>query len=534
MAIHFLVAASAALHAPLRAVAPPIFTQTTRWPLRCTQIACTADPLAIADPALDGVPNQVEVSPLAGAAADPAIIAAAPDPPPFEEPGPVEDALAGLTVAFAVLSKAIACSAIVGVEPLVGVWSSVAVGAAAPAFGMRPGVMAGAAAVCAVPLGVFVSANGPELLPFVVLLAAAIEGVVGALRLTRYIDLVSPSVLAGFLNALGVLLFTSQLKVFAAAPDEYAAIGVAATSALIAQLLPRVTSVAVPAGLVGLTVASAAGPLLGLPLVSLASTTADAQAFAGGLASLPRPVDLPALASLVGGSADAFLLALPTAASVAFISLLETLLAAKLVDDLKCEELCVFFYDDDDVGVGEETCVDVVAGTTPALAAAPRSEVRDVPTDSVVALAVGNGISALLGGFGGCGLIPQTVLNLNSGGGGRLSSLAYAAAMATFVVALAPLVGQISQAALAGLMISVAFSTVQWAPTKAAIEAALAGDGDERAAVEARVNLAALLVAMVACYEVDFAAGIAIGVAVDVGLTALVARGEEAEAPSSG
>ena len=59
----------------------------------------------------------------------------------------------------------------------------VAVGAAAPAFGMRPGVMAGAAAVCAVPLGVFVSANGPELLPFVVLLAAAIEGVVGALRL---------------------------------------------------------------------------------------------------------------------------------------------------------------------------------------------------------------------------------------------------------------------------------------------------------------------------------------------------------------
>ena len=194
--------------------------------MRCTQIACTADPLAIADPALDSV-------------------AAAPDPPPFEEPGPVEDALAGLTVAFAVLSKAIACSAIVGVEPLVGVWSSVAVGAAAPAFGMRPGVMAGAAAVCAVPLGVFVSANGPELLPFVVLLAAAIEGVVGALRLTRYIDLVSPSVLAGFLNALGVLLFTSQLKVFAAAPDEYAAIGVAATSALIAQLLPRVTSVAV-------------------------------------------------------------------------------------------------------------------------------------------------------------------------------------------------------------------------------------------------------------------------------------------------
>ena len=235
-------------------------------------------------------------------------------------------------------------------------------------------------------------------LPTVVTRAAAIDAVVLGLRLTRYIDLVSPSVLAGFLNAPGVLL-DALLKARVAAHDEYAAIGVAAPSALIAQLLPQ-TSVAVDAGgaVVGLTVASAAGPLLGLPLVSLASTTADAQAFAGGLALLPRPVDLPALASLVGGSADAFLLALPTAASVAFISLLETLRAAKLVDDLKCEELCVFFYDDDDeASARSTTCRDVVAGTTRArFVAAPRSEVRDVATDSVVALAVGNGISEMV------------------------------------------------------------------------------------------------------------------------------------------
>lgn len=87
--------------------------------------------------------------------------------------------------------------------------------------------------------------------------------------------------------------------------------------------------------------------------------------------------------------------------SKAFISLLETLLAARVVDDRKCEELCSFFYDEN----GE------LVITGPDGQPAP----VDVPTSTVLSLAAGNGLSVLFGGFGGCGLVPQTVLNLNSG-----------------------------------------------------------------------------------------------------------------------
>ena len=90
-------------------------------------------------------------------------------------PGVVDEALAGLSVAFSLLPKAIACASIVGVDPLVGVWSSVVMGVAAPLVGMRPGVIAGSAAVVAVPLGAFVAAHGPELVPVVVVEAAALQ-----------------------------------------------------------------------------------------------------------------------------------------------------------------------------------------------------------------------------------------------------------------------------------------------------------------------------------------------------------------------
>jgi len=191
------------------------------------------------------------------------------EPPAFEEPGPVQDALSGLTVAFSLLSKAIACSAIVGVDPLTGIWSSVVMGLAAPALGMRTGVIVGSAAVVAVPLGSFVAANGPDLIPLVVLLAALIEAAVGALGLIRAVELVSPQVLAGFLNGLGALLFVSQLKVFSSAPELWPAVGTAALCAVVTLLLPRFTSASVPSSLVGLGLASAAGPALGLQLATL-------------------------------------------------------------------------------------------------------------------------------------------------------------------------------------------------------------------------------------------------------------------------
>jgi len=381
-----------------------------------------------------------------------------------------------VNVAFSLLSKAVACSVIVGVDPLAGLWSSVALGGASLVGGMRPGVVAGSAAVVAVPLGAFAAAHGTALVPLVVLLAAVLEGVAGALGLARAVDLVSAEVLAGFLNALGAALLASQV---ANLSSPYAA-GVAALCVALTCLLP---SKPIPSSLVGLAVASAAGAALGLDGLAVANPAA----FLGGLAALPTPPDLVPLLN-----ADAVAIALPAAFGIAFISILETLLAARVVDDNRCEELCTFFYDED----GEV----VLEGDGRPL---------DVPTSSVLALSLGNAVSAVTGGFGGCGLVPQTVLNLQSGGAGSASVAAYASSMVLFGLVLAPAVGQISAAALAGVLVCVSIDTVQWRATIDTLRAAL-DDNDD-----ARRRLVVLAVTGVLCYEAGFAVGIVAGVGLD-------------------
>ncbi len=403
------------------------------------------------------------------------IAATSQEPPP--QPTLAAETLSGINVAFSLLSKAVACSAIVGVDPLAGLWSSVALGGASLVGGMRPGVIAGSAAVVAVPLGAFAATHGTALVPLVVLLAALLEGMAGALGLARAVDLVSAEVLAGFLNALGAALLMSQV---ANLSSPYAA-GVAGLCVALTRLLP---SKPIPSSLVGLGVASAVGSVLGLDGLAAG---ADAAAFTGGLAALPTPPDLAPLLN-----ADAVAIAFPAACGIAFISILETLLAARVVDDNRCEELCTFFYDENDEIVLE-------GGQGP----------LGVPTSSVLALSLGNAVSAATGGFGGCGLVPQTVLNLQSGGAGAASVAAYASSMALFGLVLAPAVGQVSAAALAGVLVSVSIDTIQWRPSIDTLRAALDDDDD------ARRRLVVLVVTAVLCYEVGFAAGIVAGVALD-------------------
>ncbi|CAJ1380739.1 unnamed protein product [Effrenium voratum] len=401
---------------------------------------------------------------------------------PKEAKAVVEEVLAGVSVAFSLLSKALACSAIVGTGPLVGLWSCVALGLASIA-GMRPGVVAGSAAVVVVPLGGFVAQNGAHglaLVPLVVTLAALLQLCAGVLGLARAVDLVSKEVLAGFLNALGLALLVSQLGAMAT-PQ---AAGLALICAALTQLLP---SAPVPSSLVGLAVACGVGVALHFDVPTLAEKAKDPVAFAGGLAALPH-FQLPQLPSI-----DDISIALPCAVSIAFIALLETLLAARVVDDRKCEELCTFFYDES----GELVI-------TPDGEAAP----VDVPTSTVLSLAAGNGLSVLFGGFGGCGLVPQTVLNLNSGGGGPISVGSYAVSMVLFAVVLAPIVGQISVPALAGIMVAVSLDTMQFGPTRDAFKAAIANE-------DARMRFGVLVATAVLCYQVDFAVGIVSGVLLD-------------------
>jgi SulP family sulfate permease len=139
-------------------------------------------------------------------------------------------------------------------------------------------------------------------------------------------------------------------------------------------------------------------------------------------------------------------------------------------------------------------------------------------------MSIGNIISALLGGFGGCGLIPQTVLNVKSGGEGHFSSISYAVAMTSFVLVFAPFVGQISQAALSGIMIGVAFDTVAWESSLRTIISAINPEyhRDKSKAIISRaqrlIDFLALSISTVLCYSGNLAVGIIAGVIIQRGL----------------
>ncbi len=283
-----------------------------------------------------------------------------------------------------------------------------------------------------------------------------------------------------------------------AAGALYPAISMSALCFAIVQVLPLVTK-AVPSSLIGLAIASGVGTALKLPLATLSSSASEGT-FTGGLSALPRIVDLGQLKSMAM-TPSTVKLVLPAAISIALIALVETLLAGKVVDDM----------------IGDDRTIQ-------------EAKNDDVPTRSVIAMSIGNIISSLLGGFGGCGLIPQTVLNLKSGGKGHFSSISYALAMASFVLVFAPFVGQISQSALSGIMICVALDTVAWESSLRTIMSAinLEYHRDESKAIMSRaqrlIDVLALSISTIVCSSGKLAVGIIAGVLVQCGLLSACRR----------
>lgn len=395
-----------------------------------------------------------------------------------------DEVLSGLVVALASIPSSIAFANIAGVNPLIGIWSSVLLGIASAVFGGCPGLISGAAGVVVVPLAPLIATHGVAYMFPAVMLAASIQLACAALKAGKLVELVDDNVMKGFLNGLGLLLFKSQLSTFSAlsGPAFNAAVGVAAASAAITKLLPMIT-LAVPSSLVAVLGATIISSVANLPLQTL-SDYAGAAAFSGGLALLPK-------FSLAGFSAVPFGLATlkivaPAAISIAAISVLETLLAGKVFDD--CRTMVKAGVVDGDCPVEPITVADngrLLNG-----------------------LGFGTLLSGVFGGFGGCGLIPQTLLNMQSGGRGSLSSLSYAFSMALAVLFFAPMIGNIPLAALAGVMLSVAASTVQVSDTLTSAKNALSG------AKGGLVGFLALAATSVTAFKVDMAGGIFVGVAI--------------------
>ena len=319
------------------------------------------------------------------------------------------DLLAGIVVALALIPEAIGFSVIAGVDPRVGLYASVAIAMVIAFLGGRPGMISAATAAVAVLVTPLVREHGVQYLFAATIFMGLIQAVAGMLRMDLLMQFVSRSVITGFVNALAILIFLAQLPQLTDVGWQTHAM-VAAGLAII-YLLPRITR-AVPSPLVAILLLTAASIGLGLPV----HTVADMGKLPEGLPSFGLPH--------VPLTLETLRIILPYSVTMAAVGLLESLLTAQIVDDMT----------DTDSNKQRE-CLGQGGA---------------------------NVASALLGGMGGCAMIGQSVINVASGGRGRLSTFVAGAFLLFLLSVLGPWVGQVPMPALVAVMIMVSIGTFSW------------------------------------------------------------------------
>ncbi|WP_207283540.1 SulP family inorganic anion transporter [Pseudomonas sp. FW300-N2F2] len=328
------------------------------------------------------------------------------------------DTLAGLTTSFALLPECIAFALVAHLNPLMGLYGAFILCTLTALFGGRPGMVSGAAGSMAVVIVALVVQHGVQYLLATVLLGGLIMMAFGLLRLGKLVRMVPHPVMLGFVNGLAIVIALAQLEHFKngeawlSGPPLYLMAGLVALTMAIVYLLPRLTR-SVPPALVAILGVGLAVDLLGLPT----RTLGDMAHIAGGLPTFALP-DIP-------WNLETLQIVAPYAVIMAMVGLLETLLTLNLTDDI--------------------------------------TESRGYPDRECVALGAANMASGLLGGMGGCAMIGQTMINLSSGGRGRLSGVVAGVMVLLFVLFLSPLIERIPLAALVGVMFVVSQQTFAWA-----------------------------------------------------------------------
>lgn len=386
--------------------------------------------------------------------------------------------LAGLAVGVATIPTSVSYATVVGINPLLGIWNSAIIGFVITAVGGAPGLIAGSAGVTALPMAKLAASHGLPFMSAALVLSSLLQIAFGVLQLSSVMKIVTEPVICGFLNAFGIFLVQSQLKVFSSGPIQQLqwlpaqqllpSLFTAALCISVIKLVPRWKQCRLPPSMLGIAVSSAVSRLAGFPIKSL-SDLVGAESFRGGLAALPSfmgmpkvPLDLSTLSALSSA-----------AVGTAVICVVETLLAERIAcDQYRCK-----------VALFEE----------------------DRPDRSIIGLGLGNLVSSLFGGFGGCGLIPNTLLNGSSGGEGYASGFSYSISLALAVILFSPLLGAIPMAALSGLMLTVALTTVQWAETLHLCRGVLKG-------WQPTADWLAMVASTAVCYRVDMGVGTAVGV----------------------
>ena len=296
----------------------------------------------------------------------------------------VSNVLSGFTVSLAMIPEAVAFAFVAGVSPIVGLWTTVVMGFFAAAFGAGRGSMTGASGACAVVMTSLVAAHGPAYLSAAALLAGLYQVACGALGLGKFIRLVPHPVMLGFVNGLAIVMTRAQLTHFrdpltgsllrGARGLTMAALTVA-TMALV-KLIPKLTT-ALPPSLLAVGIVTTATRLLRLPATTLVDI-AGAETFAGGVSVLPK-LGIPAMGALTADPLRFLGVIAPYAVTMGTVGLLESLLTVQLLDGL---------VDDGRRGSTRKECV---------------------------GQGLGNVAAGLTSGMGGCALIGQSLINVQSG-----------------------------------------------------------------------------------------------------------------------
>ena len=321
------------------------------------------------------------------------------------------DLLAGLVVALALIPEAIAFSLIAGVDPKVGLYASFSIAVITAIAGGRPGMISAATAATAVLMVTLVKDHGLQYLLAATVLAGLLQIGMGLLKLGFVMRYVSKSVMTGFVNALAILIFMAQVPELDPARVTMLTYVLVAAGLAIIYLFPRITK-AVPSPLVTIIVLTALTFLFGWDVRTV-----------GDLGALPD--SLPVfLIPQIPLTVETLAIILPYSIAVAIVGLLESLMTQTIVDDL--------------------------------------TDTRSNRNQECIGQGIANTATGFIGGMAGCAMIGQSIINVKSGGRGRLSCFVAGTVLLFMVVVLGDLVGRIPMPALVAIMIMVSIGTFSW------------------------------------------------------------------------
>lgn len=340
------------------------------------------------------------------------------------------DVLSGLTVALALVPEAVAFAFVAGVSPVVGLYGAFMMGIVTSLFGGRPGMISGATGAMAVVMVSLVAQGnamgdglGLQYLLATLLIAGLLQIGAGLMRLGKFVRMIPSPVMMGFVNGLAIVIFLSQLGMFKSGGEwlqgtaMWTMLGLTTLTMGIMVVLPRITK-QVPEALTAIAVVSAVVIFGNVPTETVSSfiMARGGEGISAGLPSFAMPM-IP-----VGLETLTFIF--PYALILAAIGLIESLMTLNLVDEL--------------------------------------TETRGEANRECIAQGAGNIVNGLFGGMGGCAMIGQSIINIKSGGRGRLSGVVAALTLLGFILFGATYIEMVPIAALVGVMFMVVIGTFAW------------------------------------------------------------------------